>query len=469
MIPKNITRDHILNAIKTIDINGVPPQHQSRKYQLFYNRKYYPPKYVISIANRLVSGYELDASEFGGGDETNDYLRNHGFKIYEIRESDECLDTPTNTNRSIPSAQQIIKHDERCANCKNTIQKMLVKLYGSVIANYDLRFPTNPEDYKNTGIYQLLIQIYMSLQNYRGHTNFVQSLHLYPVDYYIPQLNVIVEFDESQHFTTCRKLSLIHYPDDLLLGFSKRKWIQLCDFINKKDNDPIFRDEQRAWYDCLRDIAPIIYGMKSTVRLYASDRQWCKLNCDDQSDLEIFRSIIENPSEYKRAVPVNEGEKNAPGTQSNFRIALVFPEITNNNPSKITDSKDFQQEKTDLIVFPESYIDFDNYPCMDNMQNISDELDTPVLSGVSKLNLSRAASYETMVLFKPGVSHEILYYKHSHAEAVAFEHADWSPEKYLSCFDIKGVRIGCTICHDSYLGLLQKYLAKQGIKMRSCQ
>jgi hypothetical protein len=53
-----------------------------------------------------------------------------------------------------------------------------------------------------------------------------------------------------------------------MLGFDKRKWIELCDQINAHDNYPLFRDEQRAWYDTLRDFLPTIKPLLPTVRLY---------------------------------------------------------------------------------------------------------------------------------------------------------------------------------------------------------
>ena len=81
MIPPNIKRDHIIMAIEEIDKYGVPPRRNSRDYFLEYNGKLYPPKYVISLANKYANGYELSPSEFTGGKETNDYLKGLGFNI----------------------------------------------------------------------------------------------------------------------------------------------------------------------------------------------------------------------------------------------------------------------------------------------------------------------------------------------------------------------------------------------------
>lgn len=81
-IPRNITREHVLQAIEEININQYPTTHKSTKYDLYYNENYYPPKYVISIANRFANEVELPTSEFSGGlDEANKYLIDLGFDI----------------------------------------------------------------------------------------------------------------------------------------------------------------------------------------------------------------------------------------------------------------------------------------------------------------------------------------------------------------------------------------------------
>jgi 5-methylcytosine-specific restriction protein B len=60
MIPENITKEHILSAITEIDKKGVPKGRHSSTYDLVYNGNSYPPKLVISIANRYANGEESD-------------------------------------------------------------------------------------------------------------------------------------------------------------------------------------------------------------------------------------------------------------------------------------------------------------------------------------------------------------------------------------------------------------------------
>jgi predicted RNA-binding protein with PUA-like domain len=82
-IPKNINSEHIIKAIQKIDREGVPERRESTRFNLFYEGKYYPPKYVISIANLFANGEEYSPSMFSGGEETNRFLYALGFRIVE--------------------------------------------------------------------------------------------------------------------------------------------------------------------------------------------------------------------------------------------------------------------------------------------------------------------------------------------------------------------------------------------------
>ncbi len=83
MIPQNITREHIEKAIQEIDDQGIRKGRQSSTYDLVFNNKLYPPKLVISIANRFANDEELDPNTFAGGEGTEAFelLINLGFEI----------------------------------------------------------------------------------------------------------------------------------------------------------------------------------------------------------------------------------------------------------------------------------------------------------------------------------------------------------------------------------------------------
>ena len=83
MLNRQVTKENIIDALKFIDKNGVPRKRLSTKFNLYYNNKSYPPKYVLSIATKIASGKELESSVFSGGNETNSFLETLGFIIRE--------------------------------------------------------------------------------------------------------------------------------------------------------------------------------------------------------------------------------------------------------------------------------------------------------------------------------------------------------------------------------------------------
>lgn len=110
MINKLVKHEHVLLALSEIDKTKVPSRRQSTKYDLHHDGKIYPPKYVLSIATKFASGKELEASEFGGGDETNNFLISLGFEIREgykiIKKNNSEIQS---TNRKINICTAIIQ------------------------------------------------------------------------------------------------------------------------------------------------------------------------------------------------------------------------------------------------------------------------------------------------------------------------------------------------------------------------
>jgi hypothetical protein len=184
-------------------------------------------------------------------------------------------------------------HDERCGECKVRVGQLLGRAYGEVLVNHRVaRMGTRPEDYGTSGYYGALSAIYRSLQGYRGQPDFVRARTLRACDFFIPDPGFIVEFDETQHFTLARRLALSLYPRDMKLGFDKARWMALCKRIGARDNHPLYRDEQRAWCDTLRDFAPALLGMRQTLRLHSRDLVWCAMSPTDEAALLTFTQAL---------------------------------------------------------------------------------------------------------------------------------------------------------------------------------
>ena len=322
MIPENIDRKQVLKAIEEVKRTGVPKERNSKKFLMKFEDSYFPPKYVISLANKYANGEKLNPAGFSGGSESNNFLRALGFEILEAN----CLKrTALAPGYEIRKNTSKVHHNERCPKCKQTIEKLLEKIYGKVERNYKFEAGTHPDDYLDAAGYDKLKEIYNTLQNCRGFGEFVKAASVLNCDFFIPNPGFIVEFDESQHFTFPRRIALERYPNDLKLGFNRAKWIASCDRINARDDNPPYRDEQRAWYDALRDFLPAVKGLKPTVRLFAKDFVWCSLNPDDASDVKRFEEFLRMSELWKMEV---KGEPNP------FLSRIIIADEWDGNPHK---------------------------------------------------------------------------------------------------------------------------------------
>jgi hypothetical protein len=183
-------------------------------------------------------------------------------------------------------------HNERCPRCKATVLELLKSLYGDVRPNHGFEVGTLPDDFKATSYYKVLKTIFESLQIRRGFRDFVRTRRLPNCDFFVPKPGFVVEFDESQHFTMARAETLRLYPADLRVGFDPLEWERRCRQIAAEDHDPPYRDEQRAWYDTLRDFLPAVKGLHPTIRLYAKKFAWCSLDPSNPRDLDTFRKML---------------------------------------------------------------------------------------------------------------------------------------------------------------------------------
>jgi hypothetical protein len=93
-------------------------------------------------------------------------------------------------------------------------------------------------------------------------------------DFFLPSVDLAIEFDERQHFTPLRAVALDAYPTGVSLGFDKERWIQLSEGIRAGDNNPAYRDEQRAFYDAIRDLMAPRIGLRPVVRIFEDDVRW---------------------------------------------------------------------------------------------------------------------------------------------------------------------------------------------------
>jgi hypothetical protein len=93
-IPPGLTTEHILHALADLD-NGVEhPFGEPTGYELVREGKRYPPKAVIGLAFRYLTGALLSPDEFSGGEapgQANHVLRGLGFSVLkkDVNEADD--------------------------------------------------------------------------------------------------------------------------------------------------------------------------------------------------------------------------------------------------------------------------------------------------------------------------------------------------------------------------------------------
>lgn len=190
-----------------------------------------------------------------------------------------------------------MSHNCRCNKCKTVIYTMLYRIYGDV--EFKPKFKgasVRLDDYEGTRIYKSLSKIYSAITKYRGCTDFVRSIRLRPSDLYIPKKKILIETDEKQHFTEARLFALENYPQSLKLAYNVKVYKQMCLNVKAKDGDPKYRDEQRAWYDTIRDFLPRICPDQVTqvIRIPLGFYPWCSLDPNNPSDVKLFKKLLKS-------------------------------------------------------------------------------------------------------------------------------------------------------------------------------
>lgn len=90
-------------------------------------------------------------------------------------------------------------------------------------------------------------------------------------DIYSPKLRRFIEIDETQHFSRIRLTRLLANRAELwgplyVASFWDRVYPRLA-MNPRRDLDPPYRDEARAFRDEMRERLPVVYGLGRTIRL----------------------------------------------------------------------------------------------------------------------------------------------------------------------------------------------------------
>ncbi len=252
---RKLRRENVLRAIKTYESTR-PKHHPARSAFLIVSGQRLPAKLIVRLAFQDLTGQMPTSDQLTGGRASVRVLQNLGF--------DAVYDKPQ------PTANRNPKKNARRQAFKN----VLAARWGEVKTEERLPGLCVPSLLGRNTMRTDLLQILLAIESMRGLHISGREQHALCCDFYLPVHKVIIEFDEKQHFTLLRAAGLKAYLSEVALGFPKERWIALCDEIRAGDNSPMYRDEQRAFYDSVRDILAPELGYKPVVRVFENDVAW---------------------------------------------------------------------------------------------------------------------------------------------------------------------------------------------------
>ena len=478
----NITKEDVIKAIeKFVEYNPDYPEAQSTF--LVYNGRKLPAKHIRGMAYQEHYGVSIRKSDFSGGKETVKFFERLGFEVdYRPGANDngQQKNKTTNTSKNIsnktPQGQdkktnsdKIIISSKDVIEQKNALQLILNRMFsGDIVCEKTYPWLKTPKQIE--GIYK---DLYEALVAYRGDTVFAKKGVALRCDFVCESQRLIIEYDERQHFSEARRISLESYKG-LPVCFDRKLWIKACADIKAKDNSPYNRDEIRAFYDSVRDIACHEHGYK-LVRIMHGQIDFEAADASEKLH-KLLDTYLNEPT-YSASKSEYVSDEKAP--YINVAMYLQTNELKN--------QKEFEKifpvlknVDADIVVFPEyCYVPFvdeiintdilvpeDQDRIFDECLNLSKEIGKAVIvSSHDKYD----TIYSVFANAKPlkGETELNLYIKHTMCGSSCLEFEDYSDmAQYL--FDpiiYKGYMIGMTICYDCNHALFSRMYGMYGIDL----
>ena len=461
----NITREHVLTAIDLF-LRDEPYCPEAKSTFLMYNDKKLPAKHIRGMAYKVAFGKELSKHDYSGGMETVRFFKKLGFdmcysgqiirgdfstdtKSVKIEKTEPVVDRP---EKSKNPAQKITIPTKGVIEQKNALQLILNNLCeGDVVCEKTFPWMKTPETY--TDYYK---KIYEALHAYRGHNDFAKKNISLRCDFVCESKKLIIEYDERQHFTTAREISLACYKD-LDFYYDADLWKKACNDVNAKDNVPVNRDETRAFYDSVRDIEAARHGYR-LVRIMHGQIDFeqenakkklseiLKFDTTEKADLKIGLYLqtedVQNPREFRKVISAVK--------KADIDL-LVFPEISYTPFTDMINSSDI----TDKYVLDE---------IIDKCIQLSKDANCAVIIGSIDYYDTIFSLYANANCSDNETRHT-LYIKHTATKFSCFDFDDFEAisETNFTPILLKGNRIAMTICYDCNHALFSRMYGIQGI------
>jgi hypothetical protein len=275
-----VTLEDVGRACQMYDAGAARPKRPAVNTFLVFNGTTYPAKFIRGLAYRLATGVELDPNvDYSGGAETARFFQRFGLATRDGSGSIPVAPAVIAEAAPLSAAQSVTPPQGHTSSSaprrrqepqKGALVELLRLRFGAVAREAKFPWLTVPLPDQMDGT---ILTIYQGVQRMRGYSNFASFGKPLCCDFFVPAERLIIEYDERQHFTVQRAKSLELYPPDLALGFDRQEWLTTCRTIRATDPTPAYRDEQRAFYDSLRDILAARNGVR-LIRLRYGTFDW---------------------------------------------------------------------------------------------------------------------------------------------------------------------------------------------------
>lgn len=484
---KDISREDVEKAISFFEAN-TPDYPEPRSTFLLFNGKKYPAKHIRGMAYKVHFGQEISKNNFAGGQETVRFFERLGFetqythknvythpvikaktqtknKVNNNQADALIIETEKESKSIIARSQKIKIPSKGVIEQKNALQLILNKLCdGDLVCEKTFSWMKTPSYI--TGEYR---DLYSALSSYRGNKDFAKKNITLRCDFVCEGKKLIIEYDERQHFSEARRVSLLSYSD-ISVYYNRQLWIDACRDIQAKDNQPPNRDEVRAYYDSIRDINASKHGYK-LVRIMHGQTDFEKAGAE-----EVVKSLL-GLDEIQESSARQQSDQSIANP---LKIGLYLQTYELHNDIKVFNKAMGIVHKSDIdiLVLPEcSFVPFDDeyFECdflnADDMQSLYDKA----------LNLSRSIGRAIVICNenKDGIIMSLYanafaeenetpyksYIKHTMTDFSACDIDDYQNivEEMFSPIIYKGQRIGMTICYDCNHSMFSRKYGLNGV------
>ncbi len=265
-----VSIDHVRQACNLYDSGRAVPKRPAKSTFLLLDGKSYPAKFIRGLAYRLATGVELDPNtDYSGGLETIRFFEALGLTTQHDPTTATSPPPPSVASLAPAGTSTPVVKEHRDPQ-KRALADLLRCRFGSVETEAQFPWLMVPVLEEMDAPVRRILDALVAMRGFSGFATAGASLRC---DFYVPGGRLVLEYDERQHFTSQRATALELYPPDIRLGFDRQGWIDACRSIRATDPTPPHRDEQRAFYDTLRDILAARNGVR-LVRVRYGTNDW---------------------------------------------------------------------------------------------------------------------------------------------------------------------------------------------------